>query len=1011
MSLAGLFRFGSNRPIWAGTAIDKLIVGIVPAAYAIATIPLIIWAFITFIIGELVSITANMYNWIIVTVIMFTLFTIFLLYEPLFALVLQIFAPIIQILLFFVIILANITLVLLRLLIDTWNAFVPVIVLTLVYLVDLICESLRIFASILTDMDLTGMIYDLLEIVWVFVDITIDLLNILFALAPTILVFTAQIVGVLFLILFESIFFLVPYMEWLIQVLPPLLIPVLDAVIELVKVFASLLAGSAMGASAFSARSLLSIEQLSSSGSNSRFDDGIVRYFQAMHTSARNQPVEMWSRDTRTLADSTRRRMHIVVPEVRHVTGNDLAGSRQYKLDALHDQQVHHKRSEFADFDDDDDDDDSHEEQSMSMFSRPRLSARFRAPGMPFHHPAAHAPGPVPALVLRDAETGRFRFNPAAGIIGAVSDHATMSSAVFGAPKKRSFSMTPEHAAYASNMIKRARRGSAIASAVSSAAHITMDRMPRVEDHVFAVQSSFTGLARRYGFDGVLHAVSHYRSHYPTTAHFLATELPDVSEIPFVNILVRAEHEGSPPGMKRHFWHEWLASPRPVRGFRDDRSLNAALEFERAGRGNAGSNGGDSGSLGGISSTASNVGAAILPITTVADCYTTDPRNILCIPQIPYSWSIPLVRFDLPVNLDRDCPGFIDPPNILTDGSRSVFHWFNPWVIFWNTINWIRTLLGWFVSILFLFDAIAVRFAPLRVLTKLFIYADPRKGGVSVQGFLCLFLFSWYPLAFIYFWYSVGILWPPVKQLLSQIYTQFSAASRASNRATSQLGEYLQEPDPAAFPVRFYTRNQVADRYFLQQSPYEAHGRGPRPYPIVQQVIRRGVYPDGQQFDVQSAREGIEQAPRPLLMASHEQEQQQRLAVASQQRMDQLSLIVGKDIDHVARLRASAIIEDEPLQAMLALRTTFEERLFKARKRDKEAAQELQHLIDRLEASGLVDGSITQPEHSDRHRVGVFARTSYLHGHWLTPAWLTHMAEAIGAQKGWAGYTEKYVAM
>lgn len=1008
MSLSSYLRFGSGRPVWAGTAIDKLVVGVVPAAYAIATIPLIIWAFITFIVSEIVSITANMYNWAIATIVMFTLFTIFLLYEPLFALTLQIAAPIIQIVIFFLIILANILLVLLRLLIDTWNAFVPVIVLTIVYLVDFIVEFLRILADILTEMDLTSMIYDLLEVCWVFVDIVIDVLNVIFSLAPTILVFTAQIVGVLLLILFESIFFLVPYLEWLIAVLPPVLIPVLDAVIELVKVFASLLAGSMMSQSAFAARSLLSVEGFTSSSSSSRFDDGIVRYFQAMHTSARNQPVESWVHDTHSLADATRKRMHIVVPEVRHVTGNNLVGSRQYKLDALQDQKVHHGRSEFADFDDDDDDySPTSSAQTGSMFSRRRLSSRFRAPGTPFHHPAVHVPGPVPDLVLRDAETGRFRFNPAAGIIGAVSDHATMTAAVLGPSKKRNFSPSSEHTAFASHTIKRARRGSAIASAASGAAHMTMDVMPSVEDHAYALQSSFTGFAKRYGFDGVMHAVSHYRSLYPTTAHFLATELPDVSEIPFVNILVRAEHDSAPPGLKRHFWHEWHRSSLPVRGFRDDHSLNAALENARSLR--------KSGALGGVSTSAGTVSTATLPIATVADCYTTDPRNILCIPQIPYSWQIPLVRFELPVELDRDCPGFIDPPNILTDGTRSISHWFNPWVILWNTINWCRTLLGWFVSILFLFDAIAVRFAPLRFLTKLFIYADPRKGGISVQGFLCLLLFSWYPLAFIYFWYTVGILWPPLVRFTSQVYTYLSATFRASDRATSRLGEYLQEPDPAAFPVRFYTRNKVADQYFLQQSPYEANTRGPRPYPIVQQVIQRGVFPDGQQFDVQSASAGIENgdsAPRPsLLLASPEQEHQQRLAVANQQRMDQLSLLVGRDIDQVARLRAAAIIDDEPLHAMRALRTTFEERLFKARKRDKEASRELQHLVDRLEATGLIDGTITRPEHSTRHRVGVFARTAYLHGHWLTPAWLIHMAEAIGFQKGLSGYKERFVAM
>lgn len=1018
MSFSGLFRFGTNRPWYVGTAVDKLFVAAVPAAYAVVTIPLLIWAFITFIVSELVTITANMYNWGVVTFLMFTLFTIFVLYEPIFSLVLQIFVPFIQILIFFAIILLNVLLIVLRVLIDVWNAFIPILLVVVVFLVDIIVTFLTLLADLINEVDLTGFFYDIMEVLWVFVDISFDVWNLIFSLAPTVLVFLSQIVGVVLLIIFESIFFLVPYLTWLLETLPPAMIPILDAVVKLVEFFSSY-QGSLRLRSLRSFDANGNTQDERDAPGSSRFDDGIVTYFSTLHSSLRGKPVDKWQIQTKDLADAARHRLNIIVRPSKHITNPHTAHRRSSGGDD----------GESAENGDDEADADGdnyyrHTENDVdysvdTLFRRRSLASRFRREGSPFHHPQVHTISATQDLMITDPMTGRRRLNMRATIIGAAMDHVTMLAPAHES-RKRGTSNSADMFVY--QMHKRARRGAALATAASEAAHRTLDKMPFIEDHAFAVQSSFTGLAKKYGFDGPTHALKHYRTRYETSWHFLLENTPDFTQVPLMGMLIEHEHNQTAPSLRRRWWHEWRRSDNPVRGFRDDRALNAALEkSRRETRAGAGQQPGltPAEGSGGLQAQAElypdagSIDPAILPITSVADCYTTDPRNILCLPQIPYSWKIPLFELEFPAELNRDCPGFIDPPNLLIDGSAEVFHWFNPWVIFYNTFNWIRTLLSWFAGVVFLFDAVAVRFAPLRFLTVFLISADPRDAGLDVTKFICLIIFIWYPLAFIYIWYTIGILWPPVSRFFLKSYTTLSATFRAWNRSTGRYQEWLNEPDPLAFPTRFYPRRQVAHKYFLHSSPYEAHTRSVRPYPVYNQVIKRGVLEDGTQWDMHSASAGIDGASSSTTkqITSKDDLSSLQAAVADQHHMEALSKLTSIDIATLIEARVAPIKTNTSLVALNSFRHDVARKLERTKKRHQRVCTQLGELVDRIHATGLIDGSINSEAEENMHRVPLFANRQYIHGHCMTPTWIMHLAESIGYEAGHTDCLERYVAL
>lgn len=882
----------TSRPIWVGTAIDKLVIFMIPLLYSIVSLPFTMWSLAQIMLATTTGIAANIYNWLIFAVVFVFFLSLTILWEPLLSMMFQIVAPFLQIYLISVVLIMNLYLLIWMVTIETWNIYVPIIALFIIYFMQLLFVFLELVSQAFLTVDLVAIVADLYEVMWFFVDIILQLVLVVLTVFPVALTIMVQIFSFLVVLTFESVSFLLDYLVWALTELFVLLTPILAAVVKLVRVFSDLLrkrsiepgeigGGGAAGNAFFS--------ELWNQGSNTDWSGNVDR-MRYMHNMAMNRP-----------------RYELRYEPIRV----ELSG-RNRQFDA-----------------------------GGGGAPRP-LHTRVRSSSDPLYTNHTHTQH-IYDRHVNAANTGQRQKRSPDSV-----------NTIFEA------------------LTSRQNRGSKFVGILYESLHRGMDVLPSVHAQM-DLGTRFAGhvCTTKLGFTDCAHALNYYHTEIRHPMRLLERIVPDVTQHPLGKFMLDSIPEENRDHRMWH--HEWRRSNAPVSGFANSRELNARLHHRRQATGETG------GVETGIDET--NVPfPQDLPITSVADCFTTSPRNILCIPQFPpRGWFFPLIRIEVPLDLNRDCPDFHAPPNLEEDGSFSLIEYFYPHIIIWNSITWVRYLLGYLVTIIFLFDSTALEFPFLSWITTLLIWQDPRDVPLNTQLAFCMFAYFYYPVALVFAFYTGAIFLPPIFRGFSNAWFYLIAPLRMWATWRGRLRDWYQEADPRLGYLKLQPPENLADEFFVQPSVSDTAKVALGPTPI---IITKRAEDSSERFTK-------------LVGASIADGPAAKPVVEEQDECD-LNAISMRIIADREKNRTMQSAQQEIAHSLI------DPALVKLERRYSELQSKMQRLVNACNKLGMLERSINAPEKTDLFRLRIFHNTHPRHTYNMTASYMQDMVHnaQVHSRKG-----------
>lgn len=776
----------SGRPLWVGTALDKIAITIVPIAQFIITIPLLIWALIVAVVSAIASFVANAYVWLIMFAIWITLLFVVILWDPLIGVILQALWPVFQFWLFAIFVLINVLYIILITLIVLWNSLVPLLTLVVVYCVDFFLTCMHLLANLMKNEEMTQLFYDSMEIAWFYVDIGLNTMLLVLGVLPANLTAVVNSINAVLYYAFKAVSFLAPLVAWVFFTLWRILPPILHALQRLVHT-----AHSVLGVGAFVSRSLLSFDNSAfpgSGGSSSRYDDSIHAF--ASELIHHGQFVE-WDKHLESLNNLTSLMDSSAAPAYLHLDDLFLSSSSPHLA--------------------------SGPPVALAFDELRPLHVRFRQRGALWH-----AELHDDRIHLTSAESTHTR------AVRALNEHAT---AYNNAQRHSLYVSSPAAAARESGnravfdeLNERFVRGSRAVEAVTQSLHSVIDRAPPLSSHIDAVKRTADGVAKHFGFSSGWHALDHYQRNYRSAWHLLESVVPDVTEHPMFKMIIDANPEQN---RDHRMWHfEWKRSMTPVSGFHNSAEINRAISWQNP-------------------QTEQASVPTLIPPTVVADCYTTHPRNILCIPVPPPKLRFREPIFKVPTDLSRDCPCFRPVPNLLADGTYSVWKFLNPIDVVVDTYCWVKIFLGFFVTVVLFFDHALIKYPVLStIINFFFIFQDPKKGPLDTNLALCLLAFVFYPYTVVFLGYTIGIFWPAVRGFITTSYLYIIAVYNSYASWRGRLLDWYRQTDVSILGYsNFAPTQQTADRMFLQPMAFASSQRvrfGKRPMQLKSDIVVPG---------------------------------------------------------------------------------------------------------------------------------------------------------------------------
>jgi hypothetical protein len=166
-----------------------------------------------------------------------------------------------------------IQIIILRVLIQIWNMFVPFIGMILYVVVDLVTTIMGIVFDVLGAIDFEGIIQSIMEIIFFLVDVVLKIVMVLVQVQMTQLQILVEVITPIMEIIMDFVKILFPILAWVLQFLFRILEPILQLVAAIAEIFAWMVSSSS--ATAYSARSLLEISggssTYASAGSNTAY--------------------------------------------------------------------------------------------------------------------------------------------------------------------------------------------------------------------------------------------------------------------------------------------------------------------------------------------------------------------------------------------------------------------------------------------------------------------------------------------------------------------------------------------------------------------------------------------------------------------------------------------------------------------------------------------------------------------------------------------------------------------
>lgn len=921
-------------------------------------------AFAQSILGVISGIAANLYNWGIFLFVWLLLAVVTLLWEPIIGVILLILAPLIAVVLIYIILCINETLFFIYVGREIWNGMVPILGLMVVLNIRLLFSFFGAAADILTRADFITLFYAIYQCLWFFVDMAFDIVLVIVSVAPVMLTAMSQIIAFVVLQVFDASMYLFEWCVWVFGDLWTQLEPTLFALMALLNEFGDLI-GRRRGTDSVKYSTLSSV-----SG----------RYFDTLYAHSRGRDYDRQLRDLGVIGQRASMVHHTQISfEPVHVESMHNFGRRSDANDTQH----------------------TLGPRSGSRWHTKPPHARVGG-GRHGYHPRTgrhfHTRFFEPGTPLNFDHTD---------VHGAFMNH---TARMHKHDRKQQTRSSPhETDQYVEALLRRRALGTNMIYHAREAVHSAVDFMPSIEHHVDMLSRSGTNLCKNvFGFDTCTEAVKHYNTKYTNPDDFLYDVLPDWSQHPLTRDTLAAQRERGEhldaDGRHRMSFHEWKRAQTPVFGFHGADEYNRYLN-DKASASSRNFNLNEA-ATGEIEDTAMPA-PGNLPLTSVADCYTTNPRNILCFPPIPpRGWYMPYIVVSIPVDLDRDCEGFKKPPNPRDDSLFDLTRLLNPIDIVYNSFVWMQYVLGLSITVLFVFEVNALKYPFLRwFVDGLLRYHDPRDTPPNTKILLCLLAYLYYPVALAFYIYTASIILPPLWNWLIQTWQLILTPFQVYAAQQGKLYEWYSQSDPKHGFYRFAPSRVVADKYVIQPAALAPVPVGVTPGALTKtgsvQLSGGGsasTYTSGMpriQGSIDAAGLSIDDhntpnaSPKMLLEAALDASQ--RIAAGAD-----MNSADGADIERTSTNQAFVrAVEDlkERIKQSEALYTVMvEPSVSAATTKLHDLKVELQQYANALhQHHGILDESIATRHEAHKHRHPVFRQRHPVHSYMMTISYMDQL--------------------
>ena len=145
-----------------------------------------------------------------------------------------------------------------------------------------------------------------------------------------------------------------------------------------------------------------------------------------------------------------------------------------------------------------------------------------------------------------------------------------------------------------------------------------------------------------------------------------------------------------------------------------------------------------------------------LGLTSPLNCYTSNPRNILCLPKRGH-WQFKYVQMTIPTDLSNSdtCPGFTTIPEAPT--VEELWNAVGIVPILKNTWQWFRVFISGWAWVVWEVNAQAFRFPFFNLIADHVLLATPTEP-VDPQLWACLFPYLYFPVTFLLLLYMLVFL-------------------------------------------------------------------------------------------------------------------------------------------------------------------------------------------------------------------------------------------------------------
>lgn len=654
----------------------------------------VIWAFVVnVVIGIISTIIADFYPFLLyVFVIFLAALLVNAFFHPVIVFVYDHLLPVLQGALDLYVTSQNVVLDIYSIVAEIWNQSVEVIGFILYFIIDWVLSSAKIVFQLLGDGAITQLFAAFMEINVIYLQFMMELIKVAVAIPMAVLKYAVIVFKELFKYLLIQAQFTMQVVRYLFEGLFIVIRPIMWSIVWVVNAFSSL----------FAARKLLSLDSASTveGGANqyvaalyeaamtfgspdlfanmyqqvAYLDDNVGKQPHGFRASLMGSRPPSGSgggpggihnqfyRDNEHLQSP----MHIQPPTI---TGLRPRVARNGASAASFGRKLMEADEEESDdeslFDDDevysggDDDDDDEPEVSQPPVSEPsHLRPSQRRKHLVKHHAADFE------RWLDDyvAEVGHENALPQLG--GMKLKHRPMTSI---------FNRT--HHTY-DQMLTRVTH-------VHVAAHAFEHGFHHVKKEHFDsghFEWAFNAHAKRKGFQGVDHALRHFATNYRSGFHFVHSNLPALSDWGPLKLLKDMDPEKD----TRMYYHDYMravagiTTMRELQEFLAQHHTEEELTMIKVGR---------------------HLNFAInLEILYSTDCYTTHPRNPLCIPNGPsfrfHSINVQQLLFPFDVNPNTACADLFLPETCsFTNGPHDIITCFFEWSRLINFFREIRYLI------------------------------------------------------------------------------------------------------------------------------------------------------------------------------------------------------------------------------------------------------------------------------------------------------------------------------